>query len=484
MVSLASDPRIAAALKGKAGLLREGSGSGQILSGYSPVSGLGWTVLVESKAAVALAEIYAVVGTVLILTGIVSLIFLGGAVVIVLVMRGRDRDAAQIRSLNAELAQRAAVTQAVLDNIADGIAVSDEQGSLSFNPAAERIMGTKVTGASPEQWPQAYGLFMPDRVTPYPPADLPMARARRGESVQQADIFVRPPGQPDGIWINVSASPLRIDGKLVGGISIFRDVTAAKRHQDAVTKLNAELAQRVAERDATNKELEAFTYSVSHDLRAPLRAIHGFVRILQEEHLGNLEAEGRRYLDLVATNAAYMGQLVDDLLQFSRTGRQGLTKQPVLTTAVARRAIEELRPSLGGREVQFRLGELPACQADPTLLLQVYVNLIGNAIKYTRGRQPAVIEVGSLTGQHDGPVYFVKDNGTGFDMQYAHKLFGVFQRLHRSEDYEGTGVGLAIVHRIVTRHGGRVWAEAEQGKGATFYFTLGGTAAWQPSIAA
>jgi len=484
LTSLASDHRVASALKGQSAQVQQGGGQAEILSAYAPVADLGWTVLVERKASIAFAQVYQLRTTVLLITGILGLVLLAGAVLVTLALRTRERDAAQIRRLNAELAHRAAVTQAVLDNIPDGIAIADAAGKVTFNPAAERIVGMKaVEGAPPTEWSERYGLFLPDMKTPFPPADLPMAHAMRGESTQQALLFMRHAGAPDGLWLSVTSSPLRIDGKLGGGISIFRDVTAAKRTEEAIRNLNAELEHRVAERDATNKELEAFTYTVSHDLRAPLRAIDGFVGILLEDYGPDLQVEARRYLDLVAGNARQMGRLVDDLLQFARLGRQPLRRQPVDTQAVVRRALEQLAPALEGRLSELTIGQLPACQGDPALLEQVFVNVIGNAIKYSKGRAPARIEVGSRPGQAGEPVYYVKDNGAGFDMQYAHKLFGVFQRLHRSEDYEGTGVGLAIVQRIVHRHGGRIWAEAEVDKGATFFFTLGGEPKWQAMAA-
>lgn len=410
----------------------------------------------------------------LLITATLGLVLLTTAVLLGRALHARERDAVQIRRLNAELAHRAAVTQAVLDNIADGISVADSAGVLTFNPAAERMMGKKpVEGAPPAEWSEKYGLFLPDMQTPYPPAELPMAHAMRGESVQQANLFVRHPAAPDGLWISVTSSALLIDGKLAGGISIFRDITTAKRTEDAIRSLNAELQQRVAERDETNKELEAFSYSVSHDLRAPLRAMQGFARILIDEHGADLPDEARRYLNRVADNARQMGLMVDDLLEFSRLGRQPLKKQPVDLAGVVRRALELLEPALEGRRIELSVGALASCEGDPALLGQVFVNLIGNAIKYSNGRTPARIELGSGPGAAGEPVYYVKDNGAGFDMRYANKLFGVFQRLHGS-DYEGTGVGLAIVQRIVHRHGGRIWAEAEVDKGATFFFTLGG----------
>jgi two-component system sensor histidine kinase/response regulator len=247
------------------------------------------------------------------------------------------------------------------------------------------------------------------------------------------------------------------------------------RREQQVVGMNAKLEQRVVERtgelEAANQELEAFSYSISHDLRAPLRAVNGFSKILLKEHAPHLSPEVQRYLELVGHNAKYMGQLIDGLLLFSRLSRQPLAKQPLLTEAIVRRALQAVVPDRAERQVEISVGELLPCQGNPTLLMQVFVNLLSNALKFTRRREVAHIEVGCR--QEDGEViYFVRDDGTGFDMRYADKLFGVFQRLHRAEDYDGTGVGLAIVQRIVQRHGGRIWAEAAVEKGATFSFTL------------
>jgi PAS domain S-box-containing protein len=238
-----------------------------------------------------------------------------------------------------------------------------------------------------------------------------------------------------------------------------------------VQELNESLKRRAATLETANKELEAFAYSVSHDLRSPLRAIDGFSRILIEEHQTELDDEGRRYLSFVRDNAQKMGELIDDLLAFSRLGRAAMQKQMIDMKALAQRVVEDLYAETEGRDVAIVIGDLPSCRGDIALLKQVFANLLTNALKFTRRCQGARIEVGTQT-QNGETVYFVRDNGVGFDMKYAHKLFGVFQRLHRAEDYEGTGAGLAIVQRIIHRHGGRVWAEGEEGKGATFYFTL------------
>ncbi|MDD5303850.1 MAG: ATP-binding protein, partial [Elusimicrobia bacterium] len=230
---------------------------------------------------------------------------------------------------------------------------------------------------------------------------------------------------------------------------------------------------RTAQLEAANKELEAFAYSVSHDLRAPLRAMDGFSQILMEDFAPKLEPECRRYLGLVRKGAQTMGRLIDDLLAFSRLGRQAMATSPVSMEEVVREVLESLADQLKGRQVRFSVGALAPCEGDASLLRQVWVNLLANAIKFTRTRPEALIEIDS----HDEAgetVYRVKDNGVGFDMRHAGKLFNVFQRLHPKEEFEGTGVGLAIVARVVERHGGRVWARGELDRGAEFLFTLGG----------
>ncbi|HEX9455021.1 MAG TPA: cache domain-containing protein [Candidatus Binatia bacterium] len=238
----------------------------------------------------------------------------------------------------------------------------------------------------------------------------------------------------------------------------------------AFDQMTESLSERTAQLTDANKQLEAFSYSVSHDLRAPLRAIDGFARILNEEHAATLSSEGRRFLDLIGKNAKRMGQLIDDMLAFARLRVSELRKSSVDPGLLARQTFEELYEQ-NGRKVDFVIGSLPSCQADPALLKQVWTNLISNALKFTGKRENARIEIGCLT-QNGKSTYFIKDNGAGFDMRYADKLFGVFQRLHRFDEFEGTGVGLAIVQRVIQRHGGRIWAQSELDKGTTFYFTL------------
>jgi light-regulated signal transduction histidine kinase (bacteriophytochrome) len=249
------------------------------------------------------------------------------------------------------------------------------------------------------------------------------------------------------------------------------------RVEQEIRRLNAELEQRVADRtkelEAANSELEAFSYSVSHDLRAPVRHISGFVELLEGDARSVLGPEGREHVSEISSAAARMTVLIDTLLDFSRLVRTELRADVVDLAAMARAAAGELSKDAGGRDVQWAIDAIPCVRGDRVLLRQVVVNLLSNALKYSRTRPVASIEVGAAPASApDEVVWFVRDNGVGFDMARAHKLFGVFQRLHPASQFEGTGVGLANVHRIVTRHGGRVWAESAVDRGATFFVAL------------
>ncbi len=260
--------------------------------------------------------------------------------------------------------------------------------------------------------------------------------------------------------------------------ALTREMAERERREEQIRKLNRDLERRAVELQAinsqlegANKELEAFSYSVSHDLRAPLRHIDGFSRILMEE-AGQLSPEAQQYFQRIRHATRQMAQMVDDLLALARVGRLELSRQITGLGSLVEEVRRNLGPEMGQRRIEWRVGDLPFVECDPALMKQVYANLLSNAVKYTRPRDPALIEAGSLD-QNGERVFYVRDNGVGFSMKYADKLFGVFQRLHRAEDFEGTGVGLATVQRIIHKHGGRIWAEAELGKGAAFYFTLG-----------
>src|SRR3989454_502059 len=285
------------------------------------------------------------------------------------------------------------------------------------------------------------------------------------------------------------------NGGPAGLAAVIKDITERKRAEQEIKELNEDLSRRAAELETLNKELEAFTYSVAHDLRAPLRHIDGFSKILLEDFGSQLDPLAQKHLQRIHESTRHMGHLVDDLLNLARVGRQPVQLQITGLNALVEEVLGDLETETRGRQIDWQIGRLPFVECDPGLMKQVLANLLSNAIKYTRPRELAVIQVGQreVDGQ---PVIFIRDNGVGFNMKYADKLFGVFQRLHRKEDFEGTGVGLATILRSIQKHGGRVWAEAELDKGATFFFTLGapkdtrtdtalteGSAAWKGATA-
>jgi len=272
----------------------------------------------------------------------------------------------------------------------------------------------------------------------------------------------------------VSISKVEADGKK-NFTAIVRDISERKQTEEEIHKLNAELEQRVKDRtiqlEAANKELEAFAYSVSHDLRAPLRSIDGFSQALLEDYAAQLPEQGHQYLDRVRAAAQHMAELIDDLLKLSRVTRAALQPESIDVSEIARQILYELQRSQPGRKVEFAIAPDLKANGDPHLVRIALENLLSNAWKFTSKRDEAHIEFGIMN--HDDPkTYFVRDNGAGFDMAYAGKLFGAFQRLHSMEEFPGTGVGLATVQRIIHRHGGRVWVESIVDKGSTFYFTL------------
>jgi len=337
----------------------------------------------------------------------------------------------------------------------------------TWNEGAERIKGYRaeeIVGCH-------FSIFYPatDVAAGKPQHELEGALAQG--RFEDAGWRVRRDGT--AFWAEVVITPIYDrGGELAGFGKVTRDATEQMRHEAEQKRNERVLEQKNGELLAVIKDLDAFTYSVSHDLLAPLRAIDAFTQILLKEHGAELAPEPRDYLQLVRGNTLQMGALIDDLLAFSRLGRKPFIKQAVTLGPIVEQVLAELRAQSGERAVKIKVADLPAVLGDPALLKQMLGNLIGNAFKYTRQRADAAIEIGSseIEGEQ---VFFVRDNGAGFDTKYAGQLFKVFQRLHRAEDFEGTGVGLAIVQRIINRHGGRVWADAAVGKGATFYFTIG-----------
>jgi two-component system sensor kinase len=272
------------------------------------------------------------------------------------------------------------------------------------------------------------------------------------------------------------------DGEIQGVFAAARDVTELRQAQSDLRKSHEELERRVEERtvelkertealEAANKELESFSYSVSHDLRAPLRAIDGYARMILKKEGDKFDEETMRKFNVIRSSSQMMGQLIDDILTLSRVVKKHLSTAQLEMDAVIREVWKEIETINPERNIKLTVRDVPAAYGDRTFIKQVYANLLSNAAKFTKGRDPALIETGGYIEGNEN-VYYVKDNGVGFEMEYYDKLFGIFQRLHKPEEFEGTGVGLATVERVVQRHGGRVWAEGKVNEGAIFYFTL------------
>jgi PAS domain S-box-containing protein len=392
----------------------------------------------------------------------------------------------KVREREDALRQLSIFQRAIIDHAAYGIVSTMPDGFVtSFNPAAERLLGYEAAEVVGKQTPALWhdpgemeraAAELAERFgQPVVPGfDVFTVRARYGVADEREWTYVRKDGRR--VPVSLSVTALRDDdGRITGFLGLSNDLTERKRAEEEIRQLNRDLEQRVVERtaqlEAANKELEAFSYSVSHDLRSPLRAIDGFAHMLIDDFNAALGENGRRYLDAIRRNAERMGELIDDMLDFSRTARREMAKQSVDMAGLAREVFEELLAAAPNRRIVLHLGDLPPAVGDRAMIRQVFTNLIVNAIKFTADRSEALIDI---SGEVDGDAasYHVKDNGAGFDMRFAGKLFGVFQRLHGATDFPGTGIGLAIVKRIVERHGGRVWAEGEVGAGATLSFAL------------
>jgi PAS domain S-box-containing protein len=372
------------------------------------------------------------------------------------------------RALTEEVRRTEAFLRSIIENIPNMIFVKDARDLrfVRLNRAGEELLGL-----SREEWmgKNDYDFFPKDQADFSVAKDREVLEGRKVVDIPEEPIQTRHQGQR---LLHTKKIPiLDEERKPLYLLGISEDITERRIAEEEILRLNDILLRRVEELKLVNQELEAFSYSVSHDLRAPLRHIAGFAQLLDRSASGALDEKDRRYLKTISESASRMGRLIDDLLAFSRIGRAEMN----VTRVDLRELVEDVRRELGaelaGREVTWTVNGLPQVRGDPDLLRLVLANLLSNAVKYTSTRPRAEIEIGSYP-EPDQTVFFVRDNGVGFDMRYAGKLFGVFQRLHRSEDFEGTGIGLANVRRIVQRHGGRTWAEASVDAGAVFYFSL------------
>ena len=383
----------------------------------------------------------------------------------------RRRFERQLLQSTDELRKEVAVRsqQASLLNLThDTIFVRDMSDTITYwNRGAQELYGWTAEQAMGKH---SHELLQTDFPIPIDEVRAELLRTGRWEGELQKT-------KADGARIVVASRwSLRRDeqGRPLAILETNNDVTDRKRREEEIRKLNHELGKRSGELEASNKELEAFAYSVSHDLRAPLRHMVGFTELLQKHASSALDEKSKRYMTTILDSAKRMGNLIDDLLSFSRIARTETRETTVSLEQLVKEVRAEMQPETGGRNIAWRIGELPDLHGDRSMLRLALVNLISNAVKFTRKRPQAEIEIGCLEKKSDGVTMFIKDNGVGFDMKYVNKLFGVFQRLHRPEAFEGTGIGLATVQRIIHRHGGRVWAEALVDGGATFFISIPG----------
>jgi len=394
-----------------------------------------------------------------------------GAVVTFRDITERRRSLAERAEQNARLARsesesrrQAHILTSVLDSIADGVVVADTAGRfIHFNPAAERILGRGPSDAPADQWSDHYGVFLPDGTTPYPPENLPLARAMRGELVVEAELFIRHPARPVGARVSVNGGPVLEEGEVHGGVVVFRDETERKENDARLRRYTEALAK-------SNAELQQFAYVASHDLQEPLRMVRSYAQLISEQYKGRLDAEADEYLEFLVDGARRMQQLIADLLAYSRVGTQGRELEPTDCNDVLGDALRNLEFAIEESGARVTHDPLPTVRGDAPQLVRLFQNLVGNAVKFRGDAPPTVhVSVRRMGGEWE---FSVADNGIGIPERALDRVFEIFHRVHGRSEYAGTGIGLAICKKTVARHGGRIWVRSTEGVGSTFFFTL------------
>jgi len=364
-----------------------------------------------------------------------------------------------------DLQEKTRILESILDSMSDGVAVADALGRLRlFNRAAARLLGLGPVDAPPGDWPERYGFREADGVTPFPAERLPLVRAIKGESVDDQELLVAREGGPSALWLSINSRPMRdADGRVTGGVSVLRDVTRRVEAERA-------LAHRTLELQRSNAELEEFAYVASHHLQEPLRVVRSYADLLARRCRGRLDADADRFLETILGHTDRMMALVSGLLTLSRVGTSKTEPEACDTGLQCDRAVGCLRDLIEGENATFTRDPLPWVRAVPAEVAQLFQNLIANGVKFHGERPPRVHVSGGI--RNGEALLAVRDDGIGIDLAGLEAIFGMFTRLHRRDEYSGSGIGLAICRRIVERNGGRLWAESEPGRGATFKFTL------------
>ena len=471
LIDYSSVPVVQQVLQGKRGveIVFNPLENEERVAAYEPIAKHGWGVVLAQPTATVFAIRDGQLRRVMIAYGLIFVVFVAYLASRIVIQRrqakedrrAKDELERRVAERTAQLSDSEERTRAIVDTAVDAIIVIDERGTIQrLNPGAERMFGylqAEVAGKNVSTlMPSPYREQHDGYLARY----LATGEKRIIGSGREV-VARRKDGAEFPIYLAIAEMRLGESRMFTG---IIRDITEAKRAAERQAHLVANL-------EAANKELEGFSYSVSHDLRSPLRAIDGYSRILEEDYADKLDAEGRRLFGVIRESSQKMAMLIDDLLTFSKLGRQALVSSTVDTNALVKEVLRELRAAGDGKSARIAVADLPMAWGDRALLKQVWINLLANAIKFAGKKGKPIIEVSGTSDAAEN-IYSVTDNGVGFDMRYYNKLFGVFQRLHSADEYPGTGVGLAIVQRVVTRHDGRVWAEGKLNHGAAFFFAL------------